>query len=47
MLGVCCWRMIGNGFNLLNVDPIYQQIVQGAIIVVAVAIDTLARRAST
>ena len=33
--------MIGNGFNLLNVNPIYQQIVEGGIIVVAVAVDTL------
>ena len=36
--------MIGNGFNLLNIDPIYQQIVQGAIIVFAVTLDTVARR---
>ena len=39
--------MIGNGFNLLNVNPIYQQIVEGAIIVLAVAVDTLARRTSS
>ena len=32
VLGVLLLALIGNGFNLLNVDPIYQQIVQGAII---------------
>ena len=46
VLGVYLLAMIGNGFNLLNVNPIYQQIVQGGIIVVAVAVDTLARRTS-
>ena len=46
VLGVYLLAMIGNGFNLLNVNPIYQQIVQGGIIVLAVAMDTLARRTS-
>ena len=36
--------MIGNGFNLLNIDPTYQQIIQGAIIVAAVAVDAWSRR---
>jgi ribose transport system permease protein len=47
VMGVYLLALIGNGFNLLNVDPIYQQIVAGAIIIIAVSIDTLARRAST
>jgi ribose transport system permease protein len=36
--------LIGNGFNLLSVNPIYQQILQGAIILMAVAVDAWARR---
>ena len=30
VLGVLFLAMIGNGFNLLNIDPTYQQIIQGA-----------------
>jgi ribose transport system permease protein len=37
VLGVLLLAMIGNAFNLFNVNPIYQQIVTGAIIVLAVA----------
>ncbi len=44
VLGVLLLAMIVNGFNLLSVDPIYQQIVQGAIILLAVAADSLSRR---
>ncbi len=44
VLGVLLLAMIGNGLNLLNVDPTYQQIVQGTIILVAVGIDAWARR---
>jgi ribose transport system permease protein len=47
VMGVFLLTMIGNGFNLLNINPIYQQIVEGGIIVLAVAIDSLARRKST
>jgi ribose transport system permease protein len=36
--------IIGNGFTLLNVDTTYQQIVYGALILVAVAADQLLRR---
>jgi ribose transport system permease protein len=43
VLGVLFLAMIGNGFNLLNIDPTYQQIIQGAIIVVAVAVDAWSR----
>ena len=31
VLGVLFLAMIGNGFNLLNINPIYQQIIQGAV----------------
>ncbi len=44
ILGVLLLAMIGNGFNLLNLDPTYQQIVQGSIILVAVAVDAWSRR---
>ena len=44
VVGVLFIALIGNGFNLLSVAPIYQQIVQGAIILVAVAADSLSRR---
>jgi ribose transport system permease protein len=42
--GVLLLAMIGNGFNILDVDAIYQQIVQGSIILVAVALDSWTRR---
>ena len=44
VLGILLLAMIGNGFNLLNINPIYQQIVEGAIIVLAVALDAWSRR---
>ncbi|MCW3005577.1 MAG: inner-rane translocator [Solirubrobacterales bacterium] len=44
VLGVLLLALIGNGFNLLGVNPIYQQILQGAIILMAVAVDAWARR---
>lgn len=43
-LGVMLLAIIGNGFNLLNVDTTYQQIVQGGLILLAVAADQLLRR---
>lgn len=43
VLGVLLLALIGNGFNLLNISPMYQQIVQGAIILMAVGIDAWAR----
>ena len=46
LVGVFLLALIGNGFNLLSVDPIYQQIVQGGIILLAVAIDAWTRRRS-
>lgn len=44
VFGLLLLAFIGNGFNLLSVEPIYQQIVQGAIILAAVAADSLSRR---
>jgi len=46
VLGILLLAMIGNGFNLLGVNPIYQQILQGSIILAAVAVDAWARKTS-
>ena len=46
VLGVLLLAMIGNGFNLLNVDSTYQRIFQGAIILFAVGVDAWSRRSS-
>lgn len=43
VLGVLLLALIVNGFNLLGIEPIYQQIVQGVIILLAVAADSLSR----
>jgi ribose transport system permease protein len=44
VLGVLTLALIGNGFDLLNIDTTYQMIVQGALILIAVAADQLLRR---
>jgi len=44
VLGVLLLTMIGNGFDLLNVNATYQQIIQGGIILAAVGIDSWSRR---
>jgi ribose transport system permease protein len=44
ILGVLLLALIGNGFNLMNVNPTYQDIFRGGIILIAVAIDAWARR---
>ncbi|GAA4081819.1 ABC transporter permease [Nocardioides kongjuensis] len=44
LVGVLILALIGNGFNLLAVDPAYQQVLLGIIIVLAVAVDAWARR---
>jgi ribose transport system permease protein len=44
VVGVLLLAMITNGFILLGVDPLYQQIVQGVIILAAVFIDEQAKR---
>jgi ribose transport system permease protein len=45
VVGVLILAMIGNGFNLLDLDPLYQQIVEGSLILLAVAADAQSRRA--
>jgi ribose transport system permease protein len=44
VLGAFFLQMIGNGFNLLNVKPEYQNVFKGSILVLAVAVDAWARR---
>lgn len=44
LLGVLLLGLLTNGFTLLGVDPSYQPIILGAIIVVAVAVDAWGRR---
>jgi ribose transport system permease protein len=43
-LGVLLYAMVGNGFTLLGIDSNVQQMVQGGILLVAVAIDAWSRR---
>jgi ribose transport system permease protein len=43
-LGVMLLAIIGNGFNLLDIDTTYQQIVNGSLILIAVAADQLFRK---
>lgn len=43
VLGVLLLAMIGNGFDLLSFNATYQEIVQGALIIVAVVADAWAR----
>ncbi len=44
VLGTLLLAIIGNGFDLMNINTTYQQIVQGGLILLAVAADQLARR---
>jgi ribose transport system permease protein len=44
VLGIFFLEFIRNGFNLLEVNPYYQDIIRGAIILFAVAADALSRR---
>lgn len=44
VLGILLLTLVGNGFDLMNVNPIYQQILQGAIILFAVGLDAWSRR---
>lgn len=46
ILGVALLSMIANGFNLFGVNPIYGSIMTGAIILVAVALQSLGRRSA-
>jgi ribose transport system permease protein len=43
LLGVLLLTLIGNGFNLLNISSTYQQIFQGAVILLAVGVDAWSR----
>ena len=43
VVGVALLALIGDGFDLVNVNPLYQQIVTGGILLVAVAMDMLIR----
>ncbi|HEY2715778.1 MAG TPA: ABC transporter permease, partial [Solirubrobacterales bacterium] len=44
LVGVFFLGLIGNGFNLLGWNPLYEQIIEGTIILAAVAVDVHARR---
>lgn len=44
VLGAFFLQLIANGFNLLNVQPVYQSVFTGAILLLAVALDGWARR---
>lgn len=47
VLGAFFLQMIANGFNLLNVQPVYQSVFKGSILLAAVALDAWGRRAQT
>jgi ribose transport system permease protein len=44
VVGCLLIALIGNGFNLLGLDPFYRQITLGAILLIAVGIDAWSRR---
>lgn len=44
VLGVFLLALINNGFNLLGIDPTYQQVMQGSLIILAIALDAWTRR---
>jgi ribose transport system permease protein len=46
VLGVLLFAMIGNGFNLLGIDAVYQQMFEGGIILAAVLFDVWVRRSA-
>ena len=43
VIGVLFIAMIGNGFDLLGIDPLYYQITLGLILLVAVSVDAYGR----
>ncbi|HWH27170.1 MAG TPA: ABC transporter permease [Pseudolysinimonas sp.] len=45
VVGVMLLALIGNGFDLLGIAPLYQQVVTGVILLGAIALDTWTRRA--
>ncbi len=44
VVGCLFIALIGNGFNLLGLDPFYQQITLGVILLLAVGVDAWSRR---
>jgi ribose transport system permease protein len=44
VFGLLLVTLVGNGFNLLDVNPIWQQVFQGAVILGAVALDSWTKR---
>jgi ribose transport system permease protein len=44
VVGVLFIALIGNGFDLLSIDPLVQQIILGAILMLAVGLDAVTRR---
>jgi len=44
LIGALIIGVLNNGQNLLNVSPFYQQIVKGIVILIAVILDTLAKK---
>jgi ribose transport system permease protein len=44
LIGVLILGVLNNGLNLLNVDPFFKGVVQGAVILTAVFIDTIRKR---
>jgi ribose transport system permease protein len=47
LVGVALLTLINNGFDLLGINPIYETIVQGLIILAAVSADAWSRRGTT
>ena len=47
VLGALMFQLIANGFNLMNVQPVYQRVFLGAIMLAAVGLDAWARRGRT
>lgn len=43
-LGVMLLALINNGFNLLGIEPTYQQVMTGSLIILAIALDAWTRR---
>jgi ribose transport system permease protein len=46
LVGVGLLALLRNGFTLLGIDPLYQQLVTGAIFVTAITVDAFVRRAT-
>lgn len=44
VIGVLILALINNGFNLLGVDPLYQQVITGVILLASIGLDALVRK---